>query len=92
MDLVTLHKWLEERLDAVQADLTQIKIVQAEQAKDITHHIKRSDLLEAWVQDIQNDVKPLETHVAYVRGGLKLLGLVGLLVGIVAGLAKLFTA
>jgi len=77
-----LHEWMAPRLDKLAEDIGEMKVVQAAQASDIRHHIKRTDLLE-------ESVKPVAQHVAYMNGVLKFVGLVGMLVGIVASVWKL---
>lgn len=81
MNGMELAKWLEarldkfdEKLDKIKDDQAEIRRVQAEQAKDITHHIKRTDLLETQIEDIADKVEPLKEHLARLKGVAWFLG------------------
>lgn len=60
---------MDDRLDKIDTHLA----VYNEQLKE---HIRRTELLEA-------DVEPIKVHVNKVHGALKLLGSVGILLGII---------
>lgn len=47
---------IEEKLDKVLEQQGEMKTVQAEQAVDLKHHIKRTDLLEKQVAGLQKYV------------------------------------
>lgn len=81
----TQYKDLDKRLDNIE----KVMIVQEVNLKS---HMQRSDHLEAIVESLQEkEIKPLTRHVAMVEGGIKLIGLIALLLGIITGLVKLFT-
>lgn len=57
---------------------------------DVAHHIRRTDLAEESIRLIRAEVQPIKDHVTRVDGGLKLIGFIGLFVGIVGGIYKIF--
>jgi hypothetical protein len=92
----SLTKWLSERLDVLDAKLDiqterlgSVDTTLAKQAKDLEYHIYRTDLLQALIQDMENEVAPITTHVQRIRamgwvltGVVALLGVVSTAVGI----------
>lgn len=61
---------LDERLDCIQT----LQAVHTEQLKE---HMRRSDLLERRIEQVDLELKPVEKHVAMVNGAFKLLGFIG---------------
>lgn len=95
MNTVELAKWLEsrldkfdEKLDNIKEDQSEIRRVQAEQAKDITHHIKRTDLLEVQITGIADKVEPLKEHLARLKGIAWFLTAVGAVSATVIGVLE----
>lgn len=66
---------LDDRLDSV--DKTLVK-----QEANLGEHMRRTALLE-------EDLKPIKKHVGHVEGGLKLLGILSLILGILFSIGKL---
>ena len=64
--LISQHTIVETKLDRVSGDISDVKLVQAEQAKDLKHHISRTDLL-------QDMVMPLHTLKLQIWGIIKFL-------------------
>jgi len=92
-----LQIWLEDRLNRLQdtqvdirEDLTKIQVTIAEQAKDVAHHIKRTDELEARVEQVAADIKPVREHVQQLKGVVKAVGLLAVSLGIVVSWLKIF--
>jgi archaellum component FlaC len=69
---------IENKLDKVQDKIGAIDVTLASQHVSLVEHIRRTELLE-------KDVAPIKKHVAMVHGGLKLVGLISLIAGIVQG-------
>ncbi len=95
--VIDLIKNLEDKIDAQHKDvdnrLDAIEKVTLLQERNLDEHMKRSDNLEKLISRLEEkDLKPVVRHVAMVEGGLKLLGVIGIVVGIAGGLAKLFGA
>lgn len=89
--LEKIETQISKNHEIVDGRLNTIEKVQAVQEANLKEHMRRSDNLEAIVSDMkEKDVKPVKKHVAMVEGGLKLLGILGLLVSIIAGTLKIF--
>ena len=73
---------LDHRLDAVEKILVK-------QEANIEHHVKRTDVAEANLELLRQDVKPIQKHVNYMEGALKSLGVLGTAVAIMAGIIKI---
>lgn len=66
---------MENKLDKIQDDVTEIKVHLAEYNQQLQIHIKRSDALE-------RKMEPIEKHVNMVNGALKFLGVLAAIVAI----------
>lgn len=66
---------VEDRLGSI--DKTLVK-----QEAQLAEHIRRTELLE-------QEIKPIKKHVAYLQAGLKLLGLIALVLGLASTVIKL---
>ena len=74
----------DSRLDAIE------KILIAQET-NLQLHMKRSDNLESLVEHLrQNEINEIVKHKNMVEGGLKMLGLIGLILGIISGAMKIF--
>ena len=82
MDPDELFKTLDSRTSRLVEDVAEIK-------SDLRFHIKRTELNEENLELLRKDFAPLKTHVAVVGALVKGLGVVGTLVGIAVGVAKL---
>lgn len=81
---------LDERHDNLDSRLDKIQITQVAQAKDIEHHIYRTDLLEKEVHKVDKDIEPIKAHVQHMNGALKFVGILGLTMGLISGALRLF--
>lgn len=96
MDVRDLATWLQDRLDkietkvdGVQDHTRQIDVTLAKQAVDLEHHIRRTDLLEQQVGTVAASIKPVQEHVAKLKGAWFLVTATGTGVGVVLGVMKL---
>ena len=80
---------IEEKLDKVDEKLSSIDVTLAKQAKDLEHHIFRTDLAEANIELLRNELQPVKKHVALVDAGLKIIGALASISAFILGLAKL---
>lgn len=87
---------LELILDELREMRQEIKIlnsISAKQEENIKLHIKRSDNLELLVtlhkEQLSNEIEPLKTFKANIEGGLKLIGGLAVLTGLIVGLFEL---
>jgi hypothetical protein len=76
---------LEQKLDKISEDLSQIKVVQAEQAKDLKYHIKRTT-------QIENKLLPLVVIKHKIDGALKAFGIITAVVSFSVGVFKAIEA
>ena len=74
---------MEKKIDDTLEHMSSIDVTLAMQHTSLADHIRRTELLE-------NDLKPIKNHVAMVHGGLKLLGLIALVVGVILSIRNLF--
>jgi chromosome segregation ATPase len=72
---------LDERLDSV--DKTLIK-----QEANLAEHIRRTEIAEMNISDIQDQFKPVQRHINMVEGSIKFIGLISLAVGIAVGVLQ----
>jgi hypothetical protein len=77
---------LEDKIDRLDDELVKINVTLAAQHVQLAEHIRRTGLLEeAFDHIMEEEIKPVHQHVNRVEGGLKLLGVLSLLFGLVAG-------
>jgi hypothetical protein len=74
---------LDSRLDSVDKTL----VAQHEQLK---LHIYRTELAEKRIQHIEANLEPVKIHVNRMDGALKLVGTLGLILGVISGFLRLF--
>lgn len=95
MNSVEFAEWLrdemeklQDKLDATRTDIARIDVTLAGQAADVAHHIRRTDALEARVEQVAADVRPVKEHVAMLRGAGKLVALVATILAITVALKQ----
>lgn len=81
---------IQDKLDKIVADIGEIKVTTALNTSHLGEHMKRTDLLETRVEQVASAMKPIQSHVDMVSGALKLLGIIGTIIGIIAGVMKLW--
>lgn len=82
MLLEDLFQRLENKMDSVTDQLVTIRV-------DLEEHMRRTEAAEATLKVLQEETKPLKTHVAIMAALGKVLALTGTGVGIAVGLSKL---
>ena len=93
-------KYLFEKLEVIEQRLDNMNETLIRQEENIAHHIRRSDNLEQYLQIIENEMKtetkevlskiaPLQKHVDMVNGGLKLIGIISILIGCGVGIVQM---
>lgn len=80
---------IEEKLDLISENISEIKIVQAEQAKDLKYHIKRTDLSEERLEKVEEQVIQLTTTKHKLDGAFKVIGMIASFAAFCLGVAKL---
>ena len=72
---------IEKKIDDTLEHMSNIDVTLAMQHVSLAEHIRRTELLE-------NDIIPIKSHVAMVHGGLKVLGVIALVLGIIVSIIK----
>ena len=72
-----------KKLDQLDSRLDSIDVTLARQEENLKEHMRRTDLLE-------NEMRPIQKHVAQWEGGLKILGFVSIAISILLGILKIF--
>lgn len=67
---------MKKRLKRIEAHLGSIDVTLAKQSVILEEHVKRSNMLE-------DKLEPVERHVAMMQGGVKLTGLMAVILGVV---------
>lgn len=82
---------IEEKLDGIGKDITDIKVTSAVQTEQLKEHMKRSDQLEAHLEYLRTEeVEPIKSKIQKVEGALKLLTIAGLILSVLVSIQKLF--
>lgn len=94
---------MEDKIDSVKEDVIAVKAEVSEMKSDIRHHMKKVEEHVAGDKKIINEIQPIlaklpqivemaeEYHVSkrLKERTIKLLGIIGMLVGIASGLSKM---
>lgn len=81
-------KNVEAKLDKIAEDIAEIKVIQAEQAADLKHHIYRTDLNEETIQILRKQVEPVLKSHERINGVLKFFGAIAVVAGIVKAVVE----
>lgn len=86
------------KLDAIDVDLkdvrnniSEIRVTQASQAKDLETHIKRTELAEESIKLLRKELEPARKITDFFKVGLQLVGVVSLVGGAITVVIKLFS-
>ena len=77
---------LEGKLDRLDEHLSRIDVTLAVQAEQLATHIKRTELAEENLDLLRKELKPVQSHVLRVEGGLKLLGIISVIAAIASSI------
>lgn len=77
---------LKRQLGALVDKMEDVKILQAIHTEQLKEHMRRTDLLEARVEQVSEQMEPLNDHVIMVNAVFKF---IGILTTIAAALAAL---
>lgn len=80
---------LRESLEKINNRLNSIDATLIRQEESLKLHIYRTELLEEAVESIRHDVEPLKKSKNMMEGAFNLLGKIGMVVAILAGIAKI---
>lgn len=77
------NKRLEEKLDKIVEHISEINTTLAVNTSSLETHIRRTELAESQIQNLQDDIKPIKSHVAFMKGVAWALGVAGsILIGL----------
>lgn len=82
---------IEEKVDRIESKISNIDVTLAKQAKDLEHHIYRTDLAEENLEILRGEMEPVKKHVALMDASLKVIGAISSLAAFVLGVIKLFS-
>ena len=80
---------IEEKLDRVESKLSSIDVTLAKQAKDLEHHIYRTDLAETNIELLRSEMQPVKKHVALMDASLKVIGAIASIATFVIGIIRM---
>ena len=81
-------KELNAKLEKVSDRLSSIDITLAKQEVNLEDHIRRTEIAEERLGHMEGILIPLQKHANQIDGGLKLLGAIVTVLGVVAGFIK----
>lgn len=80
-----------DKQDKILEDIGEIKVTLAAQHESLKAHMKRTALNEENIKMLREEVKPLSKHMNMINGIAKFITLLGVIVGIVAGVSKILS-
>ncbi len=81
---------IEEKVDRIESKISNIDVTLAKQAKDLEHHIYRTELAEENLDLIRKEMIPVKKHVALADATFKIIGAISSTIMFVFGLYKTF--
>jgi predicted nucleic acid-binding Zn-ribbon protein len=82
---------IEEKVDRIEEKISNIDITLAKQAKDLEHHIYRTDLAESNIELLRSEIQPVKKHVALMDASLKVIGAIASIATFVLGIIRLIS-
>jgi molecular chaperone DnaK (HSP70) len=79
---------IEAKVDIIEEKISSIDVTLIKQAKDLEHHIYRTELAEQNLKLIRQEMVPVKKHVALMDASLKVIGAVASVVTFVIGIIK----
>jgi uncharacterized coiled-coil protein SlyX len=81
---------IEMKLDKLDGTLDTIKTTLIRNTDSLEYHIKRTNLLEESLKEVDEDLKPIKVHVAQVSIGIKVILTLITITGVIVGILKYF--
>lgn len=81
---------IEAKVDIIEEKISNIDVTLAKQAKDLEHHIYRTELAEQNLDLIRQEMVPVKKHVALMDASLKVIGALSSAAMFILGIIKLF--
>jgi hypothetical protein len=76
------NRRLDEKIDGISEKISEINVTLAAQHISLKEHIRRTEILETRLE-------PIESHVLLMNSSAKIISLVGIVMGVIAGLAEI---
>lgn len=83
-------KEIKENLKEIENKLHSIDITLAKQHITLEEHTRRSLANEEQTRLLAEELRPIRKHVSQMEGGLKLLGILSLVLGVIVTFIKLY--
>lgn len=83
---------LLDKIENINKHLYSIDMTLVKQHASLEVHMARTTTNEKLIEIIVADMKPIKKHVNHVEGGVKLLGLLALILGLLSAIVKLHGA
>lgn len=80
---------ISKKLDRMDERLDNIQTLQAIHTEQLKEHMRRSDLLEKRIEQVDLELKPVEKHVVMVHGVFKFIGILGTIMAIILAIKEL---
>lgn len=81
---------IEAKVDIIEEKISSIDVTLAKQAKDLEHHIYRTELAEQNLDLIRQEMVPVKKHVALMDASLKIIGALSSAAMFILGVIKMF--
>lgn len=85
-EILLILERLEGKLDKQQEHIHEIDKTLVRNTASLEEHMKRTEMNEEAIELLREELKPVRTHVNHIEGGIKLIGLVSLILGVVAAI------
>ncbi len=80
---------IEDKIDRISNKIETINITLVKQESNLQEHMRRTDIAEANLALLKEELSPIKTHISKVEGGLKLIGIIGILVSMILGIIEI---
>ena len=80
---------IDDKLEEIKTHLSNIDITLVRNTVSLETHVKRTEMAEDRITQVEKDIKPLQKHMSEINGVLRFLGLIGIIIGAAAGLATI---
>lgn len=82
---------IDEKLERIEDKISNIDVTLTKQAKDLEHHIYRTDLAEENIELLRSELDPIKKHINFVDASLKVIGLIASGMTFILGIYKLLS-
>ena len=87
--MIKMLEKMETKIDGLDSRLDSVDRTLVRQEATLGEHIRRTELAEAGIKTLSQEIRPIQRHVDVVGGVMKAVGFTGVLVSVVMGVIKL---